>query len=54
MSEEPVLKLPNYQPQIFICERCKKVPAQQVCPWCNMELCEQCMWAHERECEDER
>ena len=28
MSEEPILKLPNYQPQIYICERCKKVRAK--------------------------
>jgi hypothetical protein len=52
---EPVLKAPAPRlPQIFLCERCRVNQTEHTCEWCNMELCEKCMWTHERECGDSK
>lgn len=54
MNHNPVLLAPKRMPQIWLCERCRENQVEHTCPWCSMKLCEKCMWAHERECEDER
>ena len=50
MTEEPVLKLPARKPEVRLCERCRRLPMEMVCEWCNKDLCESCEWEHEGEC----
>lgn len=52
MIEEPVLKLPAREPQIFLCERCRMKRVKATCEWCSMDLCEECEWPHEEECSE--
>ena len=47
--KEPVLKAPAPRPHNR-CERCGRNQKEHTCEWCNMEICEECIGEHEREC----